>query len=400
MPTFAPLELIKMVTFNNTKIAFDNKSNKELKKAYWLFKFMGISWLTKVGASLLKIALSLKLPVKYFIKVTVFEQFCGGESIEECEGRIQKLASKNIKTILDYSAEGKESDEDFDHSMGKAVSSIERAKKDSNIPFCVFKVTALMPFEVLRKVSEKEELSESETLDYQKGRNRIDIICQNAANAGIPILIDAEESWIQDAIDEIVLIMMHRYNSHAAIVYNTAQMYRHDRLDYLKKLYQQAVEENFYIGMKIVRGAYMEKERERAAKKGYPSPIQKDKIATDTDFNLASTFCMEHLDRIALCCGTHNEASSQLLTELLEEKGLKRDDKRVYFSQLLGMSDHISYNLSNKDYNVAKYVPYGPIEEVMPYLIRRAEENTSIAGQTGRELRLIQEELDRRAREN
>ncbi len=400
MPTFAPLDLIQMVTFNNTKVAFENKSNKELKKAFWLFKLMGIAWLTKIGAFLLKIALALKLPVKYFVKITVFEQFCGGESIDECESRIQKLATKNIKTILDYSAEGKESDEDFDHSMGKAISSIERAKKDSNIPFCVFKVTALMPFEVLRKVSEKEELSETEALDYQKGRNRIDIICQNAANAGIPLLIDAEESWIQDAIDEIVLIMMHRYNNNAAIVYNTAQMYRHDRLEYLKQLYKQAVEENFYIGMKIVRGAYMEKERERATKKGYPSPIQKDKAATDADFNLANNFIIEHLDRIALCCGTHNEASSQLLTELLEEKGLNRDDKRVYFSQLLGMSDHISFNLSNKDYNVAKYVPYGPVEEVMPYLIRRAEENTSIAGQTSRELRLIQEELDRRAKEN
>ncbi|MBR9832487.1 proline dehydrogenase [bacterium] len=388
-----------MVTFNNTKIAFENKSNAQLKKAFWLFKFMGINWLTKIGAALLKLALFLKLPVKGMVKITVFEQFCGGESIEECETRIQELANFNVKTILDYSAEGKETDEDFDLSMGKAVASIERAKKDTNVPFCVFKVTALMPFDVLKKVSAKEELSEQETLDYQKGRNRIDIICQNAANAGIPLMIDAEESWIQDAIDEIALIMMHRYNRDSAVVYNTAQMYRHDRLEYLKELYRQSVIEGFYIGMKVVRGAYMEKERERAARKGYPSPIQPDKAATDTDYNLAITFCVEHLDKFAICCGTHNEASSQLLTELIEAKGLHRDDKRLFFSQLLGMSDHISFNLSKKDYNVSKYVPYGPVAEVMPYLIRRADENTSIAGQTGRELRLIQEELDRRTRE-
>jgi len=360
---------------------------------------MGIGWLTSIGATLLKIALAIKLPVKGIVKATVFEQFCGGESIEDCESRIQELGNQNVKTILDYSAEGKESDEDFDLSMGKAIASIERAKLDLNVPFCVFKVTALMPFDVLKKVSAKEELTEEETLAYQKGRNRIDIICRNAASAEIPVMIDAEESWIQDGIDEIALVMMYRYNIEGALVYNTAQMYRHDRLEYLKQLYKQAIEEGFYIGMKIVRGAYMEKERERAARKGYNDPIQPNKEATDSDYNLAINFCIEHLDRIAICAGTHNEASSQLLTELLDEKGLNRDDKRIFFSQLLGMSDHISFNLSNKDFNVAKYVPYGPVSEVMPYLIRRAEENTSIAGQTGRELRLIQEELDRRAKE-
>jgi proline dehydrogenase len=388
-----------MVAFNNTKIAFEHKSNMSLKKAYWLFKFMGIGWLTRIGATLLKIALAIKLPVKGIVKATVFEQFCGGESIEDCESRIQELGNQNVKTILDYSAEGKESDEDFDLSMGKAIASIERAKLDLNVPFCVFKVTALMPFDVLKKVSAKEELTEEETLAYQKGRNRIDIICRNAASAEIPIMIDAEESWIQDAIDEIALVMMYRYNIEGALVYNTAQMYRHDRLEYLKQLYKQAIEEGFYIGMKIVRGAYMEKERERAARKGYKDPIQPNQEATDSDYNLAINFCIEHLDRIAICAGTHNEASSQLLTELLDEKGLNRDDKRIFFSQLLGMSDHISFNLSNKNFNVAKYVPYGPVSEVMPYLIRRADENTSIAGQTGRELRLIQEELDRRAKE-
>ncbi len=359
---------------------------------------MGIGWLTSLGAVLLKIALAIKLPVKSIVKATVFEQFCGGESIEDCEQRILQLGDQNVKTILDYSAEGKQSDEDFDLSMGKAVASIERAKLDLNVPFCVFKMTALMPFNVLKKVSAAEELSEEEALAYQKGRNRIDIICQNAFNASIPVMIDAEESWIQDAIDEIALIMMHRYNRESALVYNTAQMYRHDRLEYLHQLYKQAVEEEFYIGMKVVRGAYMEKERERASRKGYTDPIQPTKEATDSDYNLAINFCVEHLNRIAICAGTHNEASSQLLTEVVDEKGLNRDDKRIFFSQLLGMSDHISFNLSKKDFNVAKYVPYGPVAEVMPYLIRRAEENTSIAGQTGRELRLIQEELDRRSK--
>lgn len=385
-----------MLDFNNTQNAFLNKSDKGLRKAYFVFRLISISWLNKVGTSLLSLALNLRLPVKGIIKTTVFNHFCGGESIEDCEDRIQSLAQYKVKTILDYSVEGKQDDEDFDACLGKAVASIERAKLDSNVPFCVIKLTGLIRFDLLKKVSAGEILSDDENNDFLKGRNRVDIICQNAFNAGIPLMIDAEESWIQDAIDNIALLMMHRYNKEKAIVYNTAQMYRHDRLNYIKLLYKQSLEESFYIGLKIVRGAYMEKERARALRKGYPSPIQPDKAHTDADYDEALRFCIENNNRIAVCAGTHNEDSSLLLTHLMEEKGMDKGMPTVYFSQLLGMSDHISFNLAQAGYNVAKYVPYGPVKEVMPYLIRRADENTSIAGQTGRELRLIMQEMERR----
>ncbi len=385
-----------MLDFNNTEIAFANKSNSRLKKAYFVFKLISIGWLNKVAISSLNLALFLRLPVKGIIRSTVFQQFCGGETIEDCEERILEIGQFNVKTILDYSVEGKETNKDFDHSLGRAVASIERSNKDANVPFSVFKVTGLMPFYILEKVSSKAELTEEETEIYLKGRNRVDIICQNAYNAGIPVMIDAEESWIQDAIDEIALIMMHRYNQERPIVYNTAQMYRHDRMNYLKELHRQSIEENFFIGMKIVRGAYMEKERERAVEMGYLDPIQPNKAATDADYNRALEFCIDHLDRIAICAGSHNEESNLYLTELMKTRGLDNDHPRVHFSQLLGMSDHISFNLAKAGYNVTKYVPYGPIKEVMPYLIRRAQENTSVKGQTGRELRLIAEELRRR----
>jgi proline dehydrogenase len=388
-----------MVSFDNTKIAFASKSDKALKKAYFVFRLIAIPWLNKIGTSLLELALALKLPVKGLIRASVFDHFCGGETIEDCESRIQELSQFNVKTILDYSVEGKQKDEDFDQCLGKAVASIERASKDANVPFCVIKLTGLIPFDLLEKVSSKETLTEEESLHFLKGRNRVDIICQNAINSGIPLMIDAEESWIQDAIDEIALIMMHRYNQERAIVYNTAQLYRHDRLVYIKTLLKQSKEENFFIGLKIVRGAYMEKERARAEKMGYPSPIQPNKESTDLDYNMALELCVENLDRIAVCCGTHNEYSTMKLTELMKDREIIPDHRQVYFSQLLGMSDHISYNLSKRHYNVAKYVPYGPVTEVMPYLIRRADENSSISGQTGRELKLIEQEISRRSKE-
>lgn len=388
-----------MIAFNNTKIAFANKSDLFLKKSYWLFKLVSIAWLNKVGTLLLEIALKLNLPVIGLVKSTVFQHFCGGESIEDCEPRIKELMHYNVKTILDYSVEGKQKEKDFDEFLGKAVASVERASKDKSIPFCVFKMTALIPFDLLKKVSEQQQLSEEESMVFLRGRNRADILCNYAYNSGIPIMIDAEESWIQVAIDEIALILMHRYNQQRAIVYNTAQMYRHDRLEYVKELYQQSMDEDFYIGLKLVRGAYMEKERARAKRKGYDDPIQLNKEATDKDFNAALEFCLDHMNRIAMCCGTHNEESSLLLTKMMKERDIPADNPQIYFSQLLGMSDHISFNLSKANYNVAKYVPYGPVKEVMPYLIRRAEENTSVSGQTSRELNLIEEELERRKNE-
>jgi proline dehydrogenase len=386
-----------MLSFENTKIAFASRSNRELKKAHFVFKVLAISWLNSIGTKLTTLALNLGLPVKGIIKWTVFDHFCGGEDILDCENTIQGLANYNVKTILDYSVEGKQNEADFDHCLGKAVSSIERAKLDGNVPFCVIKLTGLIEFDLLEKISGGTVLSEEENIAFLKGRNRVDIIAQNAFNAHIPLMIDAEESWIQNAIDEIAHLLMTRYNLERAIVYNTAQMYRHDRLFYIKNLHQKAEEGNFYIGLKIVRGAYMEKERNRASKMDYISPIQPSKSATDVDYDRAILFSVENIRRISICAGTHNEKSSLLLTETMKDHQILEDDSRIYFSQLLGMSDHISFNLSKVNFNVAKYVPYGPIREVMPYLIRRADENTSVAGQTGRELNLIRKELNRRS---
>lgn len=386
-----------MLSFENTKIAFASRSNNELKKAHFVFKFLAISWLNSIGTKLTTFALNLSLPVKGIIKWTVFDHFCGGEDILDCENTIQGLANYNVKTILDYSVEGKQNEADFDHCLGKAVSSIERAKLDGNVPFCVIKLTGLIEFDLLEKISAGTVLSEEENIEFLKGRNRVDIIAQNAFNAHIPLMIDAEESWIQNAIDEIAHLLMTRYNLESPIIYNTAQMYRHDRLFYIKNLHQKAEEGNFYIGLKIVRGAYMEKERNRATKMDYISPIQPSKSATDVDYDRAILFCVENISRISICAGTHNEKSSLLLTEVMKDHQILEDDSRIYFSQLLGMSDHISFNLSKVNFNVAKYVPYGPVREVMPYLIRRADENTSVAGQTGRELNLIRKELNRRS---
>lgn len=385
-----------MVSFENTKIAFANRSDKELRKAHFVFSVLAVSWLNNIGTKLTTLALNLKLPVKGLIKYTVFDHFCGGEDIEDCKTRIKELDQYKVGTILDYSVEGEQDEQAFDTCLNELLSGITLSKTESAIPFCVVKLTGLIPFSLLEKVSGNEELSDQETDAFQRGKNRIYAIAKAAFEAKTPLMIDAEESWIQDAIDDITFDLMIEFNSQAVIVYNTAQMYRHDRLAYVKGLYQQAEEKNIHIGLKVVRGAYMEKERERAEEKGYPSPIQPDKASTDRDYDLAIQFCVDHLERIGLVAGTHNEASSMRLVELMQQKNIEAGNKKIYFSQLLGMSDHISFNLSKEQYNVAKYMPYGPVKDVMPYLIRRANENTSVAGQTGRELSLIRKELTRR----
>ena len=389
---------MKPLSFENTEIAFQSKSTKQLNKSYWLFKLVSNNTLVKVSPFLLKIAFALRLPIKGLIKQTIFEQFCGGESIENCDKRIQSLAKFNIGTILDYSVEGKSIEDDFNRVTKETIQTILKAKENDNIPFAVFKISGLARLELLEKVSNsKMELNKEEKKEFKRVKERINLICITAYKNNVRLFIDAEESWIQDTIDEIVISMMRKYNSERAIVFNTLQMYRWDRLAFLKQSYADAENGNYFLGLKIVRGAYLEKERERAKKMGYPSPIQKDKESCDNDYNLALRFCMNHIDKIALCAGTHNEQSSILLTQLMDENNILKNDQRVYFSQLLGMSEHISFNLSNNEYNVAKYMPYGPIKDVLPYLIRRAEENTSIAGQTGRELSLIIKEKKRRA---
>ena len=384
------------VSFENTEIAFKAKSSSDLKKSYWLFKLVGNNVLVNLGPTLLKFAFFLRLPIKSIIKNTIFEQFCGGESIMECKERIQSLAKYNVQTILDYSVEGESSKENFDLTANEIIKTIERAKGDENIPFAVFKTSGLARIELLEKVSSNILLNENEKKEFGLLKDRVKFICQKAYDLDVRIFIDAEESWIQNAIDDLATSMMRKYNNERAIVYNTLQMYRWDRVAFLKQSYADAENGNYCLGLKIVRGAYMEKERERAQELGYSSPIQKDKISCDKDYDFALAYCINHIDKISLCAGTHNEESSLNLIDLMKENNILKDDKRVYFSQLLGMSDHISFNLADKGYNVVKYMPYGPVKLVLPYLIRRAQENTSISGQTGRELSLIIKEKVRR----
>jgi proline dehydrogenase len=382
------------ISFDNTRLAFISKSDADLRKSYWLFKLIGNPALVKWGGGLAP--LGLKLGFKGVIKSTIFKQFVGGENIQDCNATIEQLGKYNIGTILDYSVEGKESEIDFDNCCKETIETIHRAKGDKNIPFCVFKVTGLARFDLLEKVSSRENLSSEETEEYARVRERVNKICKEAHDNHKPIFIDAEESWIQKAIDDLANENMVRYNKNSAIVYNTFQLYRKDRLDYLKHTLEMGNVSGCHVGAKLVRGAYMEKERKRAAEKGYASPIQDSKEDSDRDYNLALQYCVEHIDRMGLCAGTHNEISSLLLVELMDKHAIPAGDKRIFFSQLLGMSDHISYNLSQNGYNVAKYVPYGPVKEVLPYLIRRAQENTSVKGQTGRELSLIIKEKERR----
>jgi proline dehydrogenase len=386
-----------MISFENTEIAFKSKSDKDLKKAYWLFKIIGNPGLVKFGKSATNFALKINLPIKGIIKNTIFNQFCGGETIKECDKAIKNLATFDIGTILDYSVEGKTSSEDFEKTTEEIISTIEKAKESENIPFTVFKVTGIAQHHIIEKANLNEDkLSEKDKENLKGIRSRVERICQKAYENNVPVFIDAEESWIQDIIDRICEEMMLKFNKDKAIVFNTLQMYRHDRIDYLNKSIEFAKNSSIHYGIKLVRGAYMEKERARAQAKGYPSPIQKDKFSSDKDYNLALEIIVQNLEFLALCAGTHNEESSLYLTELIQKHNIRVSDKRIYFAQLLGMSDHISYNLSNENYNVAKYVPYGPVNEVMPYLLRRADENTSVAGQTSRELSLISKEKNRR----
>jgi proline dehydrogenase len=386
-----------MVSFDNTEVAFQSKTNKDLKRAYWLFKIIASPTIVKVGKFFTNLALTIGLPIRKPVKATIFKQFCGGETIVECTDTIQHLGAFQVGTILDYSVEGKTSDEDFDKTVEIIISTIERAKNDKNIPFAVFKVTGIARFDLLEKASDKKnKLTDKEQKEIQVIIGRIDKIAKAAFDAKVPLFIDAEETWIQDAIDTWTFEMMLKYNKVEPIVYNTLQMYRHDRLEFLKDCYELAKKNGVFYGVKLVRGAYMEKERDRAASMNYPSPIQPNKDATDFDYNAALKFIVKHADVFALCAGSHNEESSLILTKLLAENAISSDNKQFYFAQLLGMSDHISYNLSHAGFNVAKYVPFGPVKEVMPYLLRRADENTSVAGQTGRELSLIMRELERR----
>ena len=387
-----------MADLKNNVHAFEDKSNTDLLRAWILFKTISNPIVSKFLTNLLQVALLFRLPINFLIKISIFKHFCGGENIEDCKNIIDKLWQSKIGSILDYSAEGKQTESDFKEVYNQAIKILETSKSNEKIPFIVFKFTGLIQFKILNKISNKQELNSYEQKTYDLFINRINLICEKAIKIKTPIFIDAEESWIQDAIDKIVLSLMKKYNQKEVLVYNTLQMYRNDRIAYLNKTITVAKNENFKLGFKLVRGAYHEKEIARAKKTGYKTPVHLKKEDTDIDFNKSLEICMSNIDIVSICSGTHNIESSEYLISLMKEKGIKNNDKRIFSSQLLGMSDNISYNLSKEGYNVCKYVPYGPVREVIPYLIRRAEENRSISGQMSRELQNIISERKRRKR--
>lgn len=385
-----------MLSFSNTEIAFKEKSDQELRRAFLLFKFISYPILLKFGKPLLNLALWLHLPVEGIIKATVFSHFCGGENLAETAKTIKRLANNKVKGIPDYSIEGKESDEDFERVANEIITIIGFVKGNSNTPFAVFKPTGIARLALLEKVNSKAKLTVAEKNEYKKVAERFERICKAAFYASISVMVDAEETWIQDAIDEMTEAMMKKYNREKAVVFNTLQLYRHDRLAFLKATVEKAKSEKWFPAFKLVRGAYMEKERERAEKMRYISPIHKTKNDVDRDYNLALDYCLDHFPFVSVFAGTHNEESSLHLVKKMQDKNITKNNEHIYFSQLFGMSDNISFNLASEGYNVAKYIPYGPVKDVMPYLIRRAEENTSVAGQTSRELKLITSEISRR----
>ncbi len=401
-----------VISFDNTELAFQYKSDKDLKKAKFLYSLMGKPWIVKMGVKLAPWSLNVGLPVKGLIRNTIFRQFVGGETLEQIAPVAQLLAKYNVQIILDYGVEGKEGEENFDHAQEVFIKVINYAATQPNIPFMGVKITGFARFALLEKMNELMQqqqgslmkkyllmldlLSTEEKEEWHRVRNRVMRVCDAAAKNGIGVSIDAEETWITEPLDALTIMMMETFNKEKVVVYNTTQHYRTDRQQFLKDSYEAAVERNFILGAKLVRGAYMEKERERAVEKGYPSPIMPDKESSDRDYDESVKFCIDHIDRVALLLASHNEESNMLAVKLLQEKGLPLNHPRVHWSQLYGMSDNITFNLAHAGCNVSKYLPFGPIKDVIKYLMRRAQENTSVKGQTGRELSLINKEIERR----
>lgn len=401
-----------VISFDNTEFAFEYKSDKQLRKARFLFNLMGKPWIVKIGTRLAPWSIRAGLPVKGIIRNTIFQQFVGGETLEETAVVAKKLGEYHVQTILDYGVEGKEGEANFDHACEEFIRVIQYAATQPNIPFMSVKVTGFARFALLEKLDTLmhkgtgslmkrylravEELDPAEREEWHRVRHRVMRVCENGAAKKVGVFIDAEETWIQDPVDALTILMMDTFNKERCVVYNTLQHYRHDRLQFLKDSYEAAVERKFILGAKLVRGAYMEKERKRAAEMGYPSPIQPDKESSDRDYNEGVKFCIDHIDRVALVVASHNEYSNLYAAELMMKKGLPLDHPHIHWSQLYGMSDNITFNLAHAGCSVSKYLPFGPIRDVIPYLMRRAQENTSVGGQTGRELGLIKKELERR----
>ncbi|MDD4745767.1 MAG: proline dehydrogenase family protein [Salinivirgaceae bacterium] len=391
---------MQKIDFTNTEIAFNDKTNGDLAWAKHLFTIIKSPLMVKTGKHLLNIALTIRFPIRWIVKPTLYRHFVGGETIDKCLPRVEKLSNSKVKSILDYSVEGADSEKAFNAVFDEIVRTIEITAQNPNVEFAVFKPTALVFPDILKKSGfDNVDLSELETKGLDNFISRVDQLCQIAHDRDVKLLIDAEDVWYQQSIDNVVVAMMKKYNGKKPIVWNTWQMYRTDRLQNLDETFQNARNDNYFVGVKFVRGAYMEKERKRAITGKYPSPIHPNKEATDKAYDDGLTLAMENIDICEIFNGTHNENSVQLLVNRIENKKLEPNDSRIWFSQLYGMSDHISYNLAHAGYNVVKYIPYGPVRSVAPYLIRRAEENTSIKGQTNRELSLLLQELKRRKKE-
>lgn len=385
-----------MPQFNNTEIGFRYRSDADLKMAHFLFRYMNVPLITRMGIAATRMAIKVRLPISKLVKKTIFKQFCGGENMTEAAATADNIWKYKVGIILDYGVEGKENEAEFDKATGEFVKAIRFAATRKNMPFVSLKVTGFARFALLEKINNHEELTPDEKMEWQRVHARIDTVCTAAYENKIMMLIDAEETWIVEPVNELTERMMEKFNRERAFIFNTYQMYCHGTLPYLKEACEVAAAKGYILGAKLVRGAYMEKERERAAKKGYPDPIQPDKASTDRDYDAAVAFCLQHLDKLALFIGTHNEKSCQEAVQYMEQHKIAPGNPYVYFSQLYGMGDHISYNLADEGYNVSKYLPYGPVLDVVPYLMRRAEENTSVAGQTSRELGLITTEIKRR----
>lgn len=382
--------------FENTATAFSLKSDSELERAYFLFKMISHEPLVKMGSAITSFAFKAHLPVESLVKATVFDHFCGGINEKDCMPTVERLWTKGVSSVLDYSVEGKDQEDPFDNATKVILNILDFVKEKEAIPFAVFKPTGFGRFALYQKIGEKKKLTDEEQAEWQRVVNRFEKVCKKAHDLNVSLLIDGEESWMQDAADELAETMMRKYNKKKTIVFNTLQTYRWDRLPYLKALHERALADGFKVGMKVVRGAYMEKENERAKENGYPTPICKSKAETDENFNATIAYMTDYLDTLSIFSGTHNEESCYLLMDLIAKKGLEKNNDSIWFGQLYGMSDHISFNLAAHGYNVAKYLPFGPVRDVMPYLIRRADENTSVAGQTSRELKLLDKERKRR----
>ena len=382
--------------FEDTATAFSLKKDSELERAYFLFKMIANEPLVRIGTAVTNFAIKAHLPVEGLIRATVFDHFCGGVNEEDCLPLIDKMFNKGVCAVLDYSVEGKEEEKQFDYALKKTLDTLDYVKEKNAIPFAVFKPTGFGRIAIYQKVGDNIELSKEETNEWQRVVDRFNAACKKAHDMDVALLVDAEESWMQKAADDLVQEMMAKYNTQKAIIFNTLQAYRWDRLEYMKILHKDAKNRGYKVGVKVVRGAYLEKENLRAEENGYTSPICVSKEATDDNFDTIAAFVLDNIEEVALFLGTHNEDSSYKVMQIMKEKGIANGDTRIFFGQLFGMSDHISFNMASYGYNVAKYLPFGPVRDVMPYLIRRAEENTSVAGQTSRELYLLKKERKRR----